>query len=102
MLVLLWVVLAPRQNPKSAIRNTKSPLLIAYIDASHLNRFSEYGDDGVWPLTNNLVRNGYLPIVCRKFSPALLETSKIAFFIVPDQELSGAEMNELEGYMKHG
>ncbi|MCL4510094.1 MAG: hypothetical protein M1470_03375 [Bacteroidetes bacterium] len=100
--LLLWVVLTPWQKRTSDFRHLTSPLPIAYVDASHLNRFTQYSDDAIWPLTHNLIRNGYLPFVCRKFTPVLLEQSKIAFFIAPEKKLSADETQEIDHYMKGG
>jgi hypothetical protein len=99
---VVWGILVLSEGPKSSITNRKSNLPIAYIDASHLNHFSQYEDDGNWPLIYNLMRNDYLPFVCRKFSPALLKQSKIAFFIAAEKELSADEVKMIDDYMRQG
>ncbi|MCL5268782.1 MAG: hypothetical protein M1469_11885 [Bacteroidetes bacterium] len=91
-----------RGNDQCMVHDSNLPLPIAYIDASHLNSFTHFEDKAIWPLTHNLIRNGYLPIICRKFSPVLLNESRIALFIAPEKELSSYEMKEVYAWMKKG
>jgi hypothetical protein len=78
------------------------PSPIAYIDASHLNRFTAYGDDGIWALTYHLMRNNYLPVVSRTFSSELMEKSAVAIFISPAKALQASELETIDKYIRSG
>lgn len=85
---------------QAAIAPSESPA--AYIDAAHLNRFTQYGDDGIWALSYNLMRNDYLSFVHREFSPDALKHSKVAFFISPAKDLTSDEIQALSEYVHDG
>lgn len=75
---------------------------LIYVDAAHLNRFSQFGSDGTWALSYHLMRNGYLPLVVKEFSAELLQKSSAAIFIAPAKSLNQRELEIVDGYMKAG
>lgn len=119
IVVGIGMLLIPSNHSTDNIRDIDPCTAFVYLDASHLNRFSRFGDDGIWPLTYNLMRNEYevygpeastvadtsvryLPIACRKFSPGFLTKSRIAFFVAPGKTFSPGEMNAIESFMLRG
>ena len=75
---------------------------IAYIDWAHLERFDIYGDEGQWSLSYNLMRNGYLPFVHRKFSENALDKAQLFISIAPAKSFSTKELNIIDNYIKKG
>jgi len=100
LMVITMLLFSPEATPETRTLSTGWPT--AYIDASHLNRFSQYGDDGIWALSHNLMRNEYLPFVHRRFSPEALKQSKIAFFISPARDLTPKETEEVSRFVQEG
>lgn len=72
--LLLALFITDSINSKNANKNIPEGK-IAYIDLAHLERFEIYGNHGIWSLTYNLMRNGYLPYIERQFSVELLNTT---------------------------
>lgn len=75
---------------------------IAYIDGSHLERFEKYGDEGIWSLSFNLMRNGYLPFINRDFSEERLKNSKQFLVIAPAENFKHQEIEVIDDYLKNG
>lgn len=100
LLAISNLLFSPEAIPETGRLSIGSPM--AYIDASHLNRFSQYGDDGIWALSHNLMRNEYLPFVHRRFSPEALKQSKLAFFISPVKDLASNQIEELSRFVHEG
>ena len=101
-LSLILAILISYSLPKRISVNVKPDQHIAYIDASHLNHFSQYGDDGIWALAYQLMRNKCLPVVERKFSSKMLNKSSTAFFITPLAPIRSNELNTIDEYVKKG
>jgi hypothetical protein len=82
----------------------KANIPIAYIDDSHLNRFTQYGDEGIWSLTYNLMRNGYLPFVnhVETWHRHVSTMPKIQIFISPVKKLNQTEIQSLDEYLQNG
>jgi hypothetical protein len=87
----------PRQTPDKSYR-------LAYVDGSHVGGFKlqHWTDESIDGLIVNLSRNGYLPFVMRKFSPEWLKASSLYVSVAPQRHYTGAEMEQLEGFIKVG
>lgn len=86
-------------------KNAEAPnAMLAYIDASHLERFSyePWIPKGIGGLTYNLMRNNYLPFMLEKFSEKKVINSRIFTVIAPAKPFSSNEIKALEEFMKRG
>ena len=99
---LILVILLSYSLRQTVRTNVKSNQHIAYIDASHLNKFSQYGDDGIWALAYQLMRNKYLPVVEREFQPRMLNKSSTAFFITPLAQINSIELDSIDKFVRRG
>jgi hypothetical protein len=97
--LLCHLFLTDYKNDNLLVRNFQK---IAYIDASHVNHFTQYGEDGIWALSYTLMRNNYLPYVYRQFLLESRNSSNIAFFISPTEKLSKKEVQLLADYVQNG
>ncbi|MEW6455659.1 MAG: hypothetical protein AB1410_02935 [Acidobacteriota bacterium] len=77
---------------------------IAFIDFSHLERidFKFSLERSIWGLPANLIRNGYNPLVLKKFSDLYLQKSKLFISISPSKRFSKREINSIKEYIKNG
>lgn len=82
----------------------KSYHRITYVDASHVGGFKlqHWEDESIDGLLVNLSRNGYMPFVMREFSPEWLKASSLYVSVAPQRDYTGAEMEQLEGFVKEG
>jgi hypothetical protein len=77
---------------------------IAYVDASHFERYSKesWRDDGIMGLNLNLMRNGYLPFQLRDFSPQKIADSDLLVLVAPTEPFSKGEVETLKTYVQNG
>lgn len=77
---------------------------IAYIDASHGERFSpeSWNENAVMGLYLNLMRNGYLPFSLRTFKKKKLEHSDLLILIAPSQPFTKKEINWIRDFVSGG
>lgn len=82
----------------------KSPNNLAYIDASHLEAYSEesWRDDGIMGFTMTLMRNGYLTLNLPEFSSKRLERAGVFVSMAPNREFSKSERLAIQEFVKHG
>jgi hypothetical protein len=83
-------------------RALKGP--IAYVDASHGERYSpeSWNDNAVLGLHLNLMRNGYLSFTLRDFGEKALQEAKLLVLIAPAQPFSRKEIGLLRGFVEGG
>ncbi len=76
----------------------------ALIDISHHGRFSlsASADGSIFGLGINLMRNRYLPLYLREFSPEALGRSDLLFVIAPSSAFTPKEAATLTRYMENG
>jgi hypothetical protein len=99
--IFIALILTNTFNETYAIKNNPQGN-IAYIDGAHLERFEKYGDDGIWSLSYNLMRNKYLPFIYRDFSEQALRNSKQFIVISPAQNFTNQEIEVIDNYIKNG
>lgn len=76
----------------------------AYLDISHKGRFSVFasGDESLWGVAMNLMRNKYVPLFMKDFSEQALSQSDLYFVVAPTAEFSPKERDVLKGFMQKG
>jgi Domain of unknown function (DUF4350) len=76
----------------------------ALVDVSHLSRCDPelWWPDGLGGVVQNLMRKNYCPVVMPRFSPALIQRSKIVFLVAPAKRLSTAELKAYEEFVRRG
>ncbi len=76
----------------------------AYIDLSHVGRFSVYGpsDYSTWGISINLMRNRYLPLFLKRFSGKTLAGSRLFIVIAPTVPFTAEEILILKRFMESG
>ena len=77
----------------------------ALIDASHLGLFNldAWGaPNGFGGLAYNLERNGYLPVVMRKFNRDDILNSELLVIMAPAKQYTGAEIRILDDFVANG
>jgi len=77
---------------------------IAWIDASHLERFSlnSWVDDGFGGLTYNLMRDGYSPLLMKDWSPRELKRGTLLFLIGPSKPFSRSDVRAIRRFVEDG
>jgi len=77
---------------------------VAYVDASHLERFSAeiWDDNAVTGLHANLMRNGYLPVTFKEFSEAKLRQAQLLVIIAPTRPFSAREIATINDFAAQG
>ena len=77
---------------------------IAYIDASHGERFSpeSWNENAVMGLYLNLMRNGYLPFSLRRFEKEKLEQAKLLVLIAPSSPFTKKEIKWVRNFVFKG
>ena len=83
-------------------RALKGP--IAYVDASHGERYSaeSWNDNAVLGLHLNLMRNGYLSFTLRDFGEKALQEAKLLVLIAPSRPFSRREIGMISDFVKGG
>jgi hypothetical protein len=81
-----------------------APNNVAYIDASHLEAYSDRaGDDfGLGNFARTLMRNGYLPLMLPKLSEERLERAGLLVSIAPARPFSDGERDVVSQFIKKG
>jgi len=81
-----------------------SPNNLAYIDTSHVERFSEEATrpDGTMGIAMTLMRNGYLAYNLPEFSAERLERAGLFVSIAPTKEFTRAERRILKKFVEDG
>ncbi len=80
----------------------KRAMPLVYIDSAHLNRFTHYGEEGIWALSYNLMRSDYLPFIFEEFTVEALKQSALAFVVSPAKQFAAGEIAALTDYMHEG
>ena len=77
---------------------------VAYIDYSHIGRFDlmSWEDDSIGGLSNNLLRNGFMPFLLRDFSKEKLASAKLLVLIAPTKPFQKKEISEIETFVDRG
>ncbi len=77
---------------------------IAYVDASHGERFSpeSWNEDAILGLQLNLMRNGYLSFTLRSFDRERIEQAKLLVLIAPSAPFSNREIGWIDDFVKKG
>lgn len=77
---------------------------VAYIDFSHKERFDlmSWEDDSIGGLRNNIMRNGYFPVLMRDFDAGKLLKSKLLVIIAPTQPFTNGEIETLKLFAENG
>lgn len=77
---------------------------VAYVDYSHVGRFDlmSWEDDSIGGLSNNLLRNGFMPFLLRDFSKEKLAHSKLLVLIAPTKPFQKKEIGEIKAFVERG
>lgn len=77
---------------------------IAWIDASHLERFSlnSWVDYGFGGLTYNLMRNGYSPLLVTDWDVSFLKRGSLLILIAPSRSFSRSEVKSIRQFVGGG
>ncbi|MFC1969310.1 DUF4350 domain-containing protein [Chloroflexota bacterium] len=77
---------------------------VAYIDYSHTGRFDlmYWEDDSIGGLSNNLLRNGFMPFLLRDFSKEKLSQAKLLVLIAPAKPFQKREIGEIKAFVERG
>ena len=77
---------------------------IAYIDASHGERFSpeSWNENAILGLHLNLMRNGYLSFTLRSFEKKRLEQADLLVLIAPSQPFTRNEIKWIKDFVNKG
>jgi len=104
LLLCLALILTTIINPIVIAGATSIKGNIAYIDASHGERFSIEGftSSSLTGFFKNLLRNNYLPIIFKEFSPQELSKSNIFVMVSPTVKFTDEEVNQLKDFMWKG
>jgi hypothetical protein len=83
-------------------RELKGP--VAYVDASHGERFSpeSWNDNAVLGLHLNLMRNGYLSFTLWNFDEQALREARLLVLIAPSQPFSRKEIGMIRNFVERG
>jgi hypothetical protein len=87
-----------------AAQHEATPAGLAYIDASHLEGFSDldWGFDAINGLALNLNRNGYLALSLPKITPARLAQAELLVLIAPAKPFSFDERRYVREFVTRG
>jgi len=91
--------------PRSRASTPREPKVsVAYIDASHLEAYSEDGwsADGIAGLGLTLMRNGYLPFSLAEFTRRRLQQAEMLISIAPSRRFSKAERELVSDLVNSG
>ncbi len=82
----------------------QTPNPVACIDASHLPAAGgeSWGDDGLAGLELTLMRNGYLPIVMRRWSDEQLQRAGMLIAVAPARAFSAPERAAVRRFLEQG
>jgi len=84
---------------------TEMKTAVSYIDVSHLERFNldAWGEpNGFGGLCYNLVRNGYYPLVLRKFDRLKILAAQVLVLIAPAKPFTDDQVGVLEEFVRSG
>lgn len=100
IILCIALVLSTALNPV-LLGETEIKGNIAYIDASHRERFNlePYEDDSLSGLMLNLMRNNYLPIVLRDFSEDKIKNCEMLIFNAPTKSFTEGEVDFIKQYI---
>jgi hypothetical protein len=99
-LIVIWLaeVLKSYENQKD-LKGT-----IAYVDASHGERFSpeSWNENAILGLHLNLMRNGYLSFTLKTFEKSRLEHADILVLIAPSSPFTTKELKWIKDFVSGG
>jgi len=83
---------------------TSTPNPVVCIDTSHLPQASGelWSDDGLAGLQLTLMRNGYLPIVLRRWDDEQLHRAGMLIAIAPARPFAGSEIADVRRFLEQG
>jgi hypothetical protein len=81
-----------------------SPVKLAYIDASHLERYSResWRDDGTMGLCLALMRDGYLTLTLPELTAARLQRARLLISIAPARPFNRRERETVLQFIREG
>ncbi|MGQ9574241.1 MAG: hypothetical protein ACUVUC_02900 [Thermoguttaceae bacterium] len=84
--------------------NLKRPNNLAYIDESHLNRFSWEGwrSDGIMPLAATLMRNDFLSLMLPEITPERLQGARLLVVIAPAKPYTRRQRQTIRQFVDQG
>lgn len=87
--------------PNAPVSSNYKP---AYIDISHHEwvSLSASADNSLFGIEINLMRNRYMPLLMREFSPETLAKSDLFFVIAPTSAFTPEEVDDLRRFMENG
>jgi hypothetical protein len=82
----------------------QSPNRLAYIDASHLEAFSDdlWDDYGIAGFSRVLMRSGFLPLRLPELTPERLERAGLLVLMAPGRQLSPEELSAVGQFVNQG
>lgn len=77
---------------------------VAYIDDSHMERVDPayYADTGTAGLAHNLMRNGFLPLLLKRFDRASIRSSTLLVIIAPAKPFRKSETDAMQAFVRDG
>ena len=99
-----WCARVLPDGRDGAPNNNASPNKVAYIDATHLERYSSspWAPEGVAGLARTLARNGYLPLILPEFTAERVERAGLVVSIAPARDFSAAEHEAVRRLLRKG
>jgi hypothetical protein len=94
----------PRRQPSTDGAEERSPVRLAYLDASHLESYrdADWVFDGVNGLALNLMRSGYLTLRLKDWTDERLRAADVIVTIAPGRRFSRYEQRLLRDYIEDG
>jgi hypothetical protein len=85
-------------------RQRAAPGDVAYVDSSHVGRFSSesWRDDGLMGLCLTLMRDGYLTLNMEQFSAARLSRAGLLVCVAPSRPYAQAERKAIREFVERG
>jgi hypothetical protein len=76
----------------------------AVIDASHLEQFSvePFKGGSLDGLTANLMRNGYVPLLMKRFTADMVANARVLAVVAPARSFSPKEINAINSFVDRG
>ncbi len=107
VIVLLWELSVNLTAARSRVLldgRSATPNRVVCIDASHLNEASGvlWSDDGLAGLELTLMRNGYQPIVLRRWNDGQLQRAGMLISIGPARPFAETEHGDVRRFLQQG
>ncbi|MEI6127271.1 MAG: DUF4350 domain-containing protein [Pseudomonadota bacterium] len=105
LIICLTVACSDYAESKKRIQDISfQGLQVAYIDHSHVERFDlmSWEDDSIGGLKNNIMRNGFFPLLMEKFDAEKLMQARVFIIIAPTQPFTEDEVAALKKFIESG